>query len=91
MEASKPYKQYIYGNREPANDPIGYIPYFQKLTTQKSDGVPRQTDFFEPIEICLKCNDGLGMSDDFKSCLPCPAPCKTCFLAKSYSCLKVEG
>ena len=66
MEASKAYKQYIYGNREAANDPIGYISYFQKLTTQKSDGVPRQTDFFEPVEICLKCNDGLGMSDDFK-------------------------
>ena len=91
MEESHAYRHYIYANREPANDPIGYIPYFQKLTTQKSDGVPRQTYFFEPVELCLKCNDGLGMSDDFKQCLPCPSPCITCYFAKNYSCLTVKG
>lgn len=29
-----------------ANDPVGYIPYFQQLTTQTNDGIPRETDFF---------------------------------------------
>jgi hypothetical protein len=41
MTASEAYKYYIYDNFEQANDPIGYMPYFQELTTHKSDGIPR--------------------------------------------------
>lgn len=55
IEASQPYKHYIYDGMEPANDPVGYIPYFQKLTVMKSDGIPRETFFFEPQWVCMKC------------------------------------
>ena len=46
IKASKPYEEYIYGGREAANDPVGYIPVFQDLTTRSNDGVPRETEFF---------------------------------------------
>ena len=72
MTISESYKFYIYDNFEQANDPVGYMPYFQELTTRKSDGIPRQNGFFNPSWICLKCNDGYGLSNDLKQCLPCP-------------------
>ena len=66
IEASQPYKHYIYGGLEPANDPVGYIPYFQKLTILSTDGIPRETSFFEPEWVCLKCNKGMGLSANHK-------------------------
>jgi len=38
---SQAYRYFIYGNVEVANDPVGYIPYFQQLTTYTNDGIPR--------------------------------------------------
>ena len=38
---SAAYEHYTYFGRQPANDPVGYIPYFQYLTTGKHDGIPR--------------------------------------------------
>lgn len=72
MDASQSYGYYIYNKEEFLNDPISYMPYFQNLTLFKSDNIPRQSNFFTPEWICLKCNDGYGLSDDFKQCLPCP-------------------
>lgn len=40
-QGSQAYRYYIYDNLETANDPVGYIPYFQQLTTQNNDGIPR--------------------------------------------------
>lgn len=89
MDNSESYKYYTYFNIERANDPIGYMPYFQQLTTQKNDGIPRQTHFFTPEWVCLKCNAGYGLSSDFKRCLPCPQECSTrlCYMARNDSCL----
>ena len=84
------YKNYIYFGYEAANDPVGFIPYFQQLTTLKNAGLPRYTDFYEPIWTCYKCKDTYGLSDDKKKCLPCPDPCITCYYAKSYSCLTTK-
>ena len=41
IDESIPYDYYTYFGRQAANDPIGFIPYFQQLTTQKNDGIPR--------------------------------------------------
>jgi hypothetical protein len=40
---SNPYKYYIDNDIEPANDPVGYIPYFQELTSynKNTDGLYR--------------------------------------------------
>ena len=36
MEQHDSYKYYIFNGLEVANDPVGYIPYFQNLTSRKS-------------------------------------------------------
>ena len=64
IENNNPYKYYIFNNLEPANDPVGYIPYFQKITSSRrvTDGMFRENSFFEPRWTCLKCADGFGLS-----------------------------
>lgn len=93
IRASKPYAFYTYDNNEPKNDPVGFIPVFQDLTSRTNDGIPRGTDFFDVQWVCLKCNDGYGLASDFKSCLPCPAVCEEnlCYMARNDSCLKTPG
>ena len=50
----------------------------------------RLSNFYHPSWTCLKCNDGKGMTDDFSSCIDCPSPCKTCYLAKNTSCITLQ-
>jgi hypothetical protein len=69
------------------NDPIGYIPVYQELISQVNDGVSRSAEFYRSTWICLKCKDGMGLSNDSLSCLPCPTPCLTCYKALPNSCL----
>lgn len=73
-----------------ANDPVGYIPYYQSITVRKTDGLFRDTEFYYPVWTCLKCNDGYGLSNNFTQCLPCPDPCLTCYMALNISCLTLK-
>ena len=41
MDASESYGYYIYNKEEYRNDPISYMPYYQKFTIFKSDNIPR--------------------------------------------------
>jgi hypothetical protein len=89
IEKNKAYGFYILGNTEYSNDPVGYIPYFQKITSSRriTDGLFRENSFFEPEWTCLKCDDGFGLAENGKKCIPCPLPCITCYLAQNNSCL----
>ena len=77
IEKSDAYKHYIYFDSQKENDPVGYIPYYQKLTSASKihDGWPRETHFFEPKWTCLKCSEGYGLNEDSTRCLPCPNVC----------------
>ena len=90
VSTSEPYKFYTFEGRETPNDPVGHIPIFQQLTSRKNDGQFRDSEFFHPVWTCLKCVDGMGLSDNHKSCLACPSPCLTCYEAKNTSCLTVQ-
>ena len=87
---SQPYKFYTVDGKEPANDPVGYIPYYQNLTVRKTDGLFRDAEFYYPSWTCLKCINGFGLSPNFSQCLPCPEPCLTCYIASNVSCLTVK-
>lgn len=89
IQNSDPYSHYTFNGKATSNDPVGYIPIFQQLTERKDDGLFRDTEFISPSWTCLKCADGLGLSSDFLSCVPCPAACLTCYMALDTSCLTV--
>lgn len=90
LNGSGPYVYYMLNGKEYANDPVGYIPYYQQLTTRRSDGLFRDSEIFNPSWTCLKCLDGMGLSQNFLECLPCPDPCQTCYMAMNNSCLSVK-
>jgi hypothetical protein len=89
IEKNKAYGYYIFSSTEYANDPVGYIPYFQKITSSRrlTDGLFRENSFFEPDWVCLKCDDGYGLEENGKKCVACPKACITCYLALNSSCL----
>ena len=87
VQNSDPYYFLTFNGKAAQNDPVGYIPVFQQLTSRKNDGLFRNTDFYNPVWTCLKCADGMGLSPDFSQCLPCPSPCANCYMARNDSCL----
>jgi hypothetical protein len=62
---SQAYKIYVAEGKEAANDPVGFIPYYQNMTVRKSDGLFRDTEFYYPSWTCLKCINGFGLSSNF--------------------------
>lgn len=87
ISKSDSYSYYTFSGKEPANDPVGYIPYYQQITKRKNDGQFRESGLILPSWTCLKCSNGFGLSNNFTQCLACPTPCVTCYMAQNYSCL----
>ena len=65
VQKSDPYYFLTFNGKAAQNDPVGYIPVFQQLTSRKNDGLFRNTDFYNPRWTCLKCTNGMGLSPDF--------------------------
>lgn len=87
IAGSSSYNLYTFLGKEPSNDPVGYIPIYQQMISQKNDGQFRNSEFYHPVWTCLMCEDGYGLSSDFYSCIPCPASCVTCYIANNNSCI----